>query len=340
MHPPAQARLENRFQEAGSEKESLVACGSWAPENEISLVAYHQKELIRAKRIEQQLVLQKSDLSKLWLKQKTPTLNISWQAKSKDFSAKIAQTLNMKPTAEWLCSILSSEELRIHLQRLPPSDSFSLSQKTSCQAEVKQVICKNALSLAKESQYNIQTVAFKHQNGSLKLDQVERYIEECGNEETWSKTFSQGVSTLIDKNGGLVEIGEFIDTHDSFISTRYSGKMKQDLLRYSFRGILDRYDREEQLYLLNMLLRYIDDPGISSSSRRRYQSRIRNRLEDSYQSCSDIWPSPTAPCLESFLKLITNSNEARSFYLKEQFNTCAEEDMQLNQLCIFPHMQQ
>ncbi|MEC7983524.1 MAG: hypothetical protein VX278_00085 [Myxococcota bacterium] len=333
--------LENRYQESTSEKESLVSCGNWGVDSEIDLTGRDDLSSFAAQRSEQKLILPRSELTKMWLNQKTADLTMTWKAKSKDFSNSEAleQTLKITPQPEWLCSIIASEELNNYLQSQRPKDSFPLTNELSCTEEMRSSICQNGIVLAQRSQYDLQSGSFKHPNGRLKLDDVEQYIRECGSDKEWSNTFENGVSTLIEEGGGLVEIGELIDTHDSFISTEYSGKMKKDLLRYSFRGIMEEYDREGQLYLSSTLIRYLDDPGIPGRTRSRYRNKIRKQLEDGYQSCSDIWPSPTAPCLESFIKLITSSNEMSQFYLQEQFNTCTEEDMQLNKLCIIPLMQ-
>ena len=85
-----------------------------------------------------------------------------------------------------------------------------------------------------------------------------------------------------------------------------------------------------------MLTRYNNAPGISGRVKRKNNNRIKNAVEDDLLTCPDIWPSQSAPCLEDYIRYITNRNEIQISYLKEQFISCSEKDIEINQLCILP----
>ena len=323
---------ESRYRNQRSEKETLVPCGNWRNSTDITLEVEHEGVILPSQ--DHQISMQ--SLADRWLAFPKEELILQWTIRSAQYDGNTSGTHTIQPQKEWLCSGLDSEHLPSYLNSLSPLDAFAQTQEVSCPKALTQKICDSYSMLVSNAQYSIGEQNFASDSTSLYTQHIRQYEEKCSVQKVWTGTFLRASQKLIDNGIGLFEISELIEQHDGLLNIEGSAPIKESFIEYAFTGILDRYDRSIRLYLYPTMSRYNDSKGMKRVPQRRNEQRIQNRLNQDLRSCPDLWPSQSAPCLSSYLQLITNANEARDFYLEEKFLSCAEKDMSLQRLCIAP----
>jgi hypothetical protein len=212
-----------------------------------------------------------------------------------------------------------------------------LTKEVSCPKALTQKICAAYNERVSQGTYSVGTQEFSSNTHPLSTQNIGIYMADCDVQQTWTDTFIRETKKLIDNGIGLFEISELIEQHDALLAVQGSAPMKVSFIEYAFSGIMERYDQNIRLYLYPTLSRYNDSEGVRRRKQQQNNGRIRARLEKDLRSCPDIWPAQSAPCLAIYIRFITNRNEVRDSYLKEQFISCSEKDMEIQQLCITPH---
>ena len=326
-----QQSSDSRFKNATTEKETLVPCGNWKQEESFLLSAKSENTPIPIEKNSISL----AQLTDVWLTAPKETLNISWEIASTKYKGTQQGVYELRPQKEWLCHGLDSPQLTPYLNSLGV-DALLLPQETSCPLALKQKICTAYTSRVAHSTYSVSSQEFIENGSPLSLQNIDIYKQHCDVEAVWNQIFVQESNRLIESGIGLFEISELIEQHDGILNIKGSAPMKESFISYAFSGIMDRYEAIIRLYLYPTLHRYNSSEGVSRKAQQQNNNRIRTRLEQDLEACPDIWPAQSAPCLESYLQLITNRNEERSSYLKEQFLACSDKDTNIQILCINP----
>ena len=322
---------DSRFKDAITEKETLVPCGNWKQEEAYTLKAKRDNTPIV---IENNLI-SLTQLTDIWLSNPTKTLSIQWEIGSPNYQSTQKGVFDVHPQKEWLCHGLESPKLSSYLNTLG-ADALLLPQEISCPLALKQKICSAYTNRVTQSTYSVTTQEFIENDTPLLLQNINIYKQHCDVEKAWNQIFIQETNRLIESKMGLFEISEIIEQHDGILDVSGSAQMKEGFISYAFSGIMDRYEAIIRLYLYPTLNRYNSSVGMLKKTQQVNNNKIRLHLEKDLEACPDIWPSQSAPCLESYLQFITNRLEERKSYLKEQFLACSDKDTNIQILCINP----